>query len=414
MNRATKINVVITGMIFGLSGMTHGCSETLQGNTPTNGFLINAIAAGSRWTRWVEGGEGAFTIIPNFLLTGILAMLVGLAIIVWSVGFVHRPRGPLVFLLLFVLLFLVGGGIGQVIFFIPAWAVATRIHQPLTWWRNRMPAGVRRGLALAWPWLLAAAAALILSALIVAIYGYLPGVRDMEQVLNLTLAMVGAAWLLFLLAFVAGFARDSKSSNAQFAGSIPASEKTMSPSILVTYATRYGSTQAVAEAVAAELRAFGLAVEIQPMGKVKTLNGYQQIVLGAPIYIGRLEKDARRFLAQHQNALQTRPVALFALGPTTTKEEDWRDVRTQFEQILAQLSWLKPVAVELFGGKFDPTAFRFPDTLLTFFPASPIRNMPASDVRDWTAIRAWAKHLAAQFQPVLSHEGVGKDESPGG
>ena len=126
MNRATRINVATIGVLFGISGMTHGFGEILQGNRPTNGLIINAIAAGSSWSRWTEGGEGAFTIIPNFLLTGLLAMLVGLAIIIWSIGFVHKPRGPLVYLLLFVLLFLVGGGIGQVIFFIPAWAVATQ------------------------------------------------------------------------------------------------------------------------------------------------------------------------------------------------------------------------------------------------------------------------------------------------
>lgn len=208
MNRATKINVMIIGVLFGIGGMTHGCSETLQGNTPTPGLIINAIAAGSSWTRWTAGGEGAFTLIPNFLLTGILAMLVSLAIIVWSIGFVHKRHGPPVYLLLFVLLFLVGGGIGQVIFFLPAWAVATRIHKPLLWWRLALHTGIRKGLAQAWLWLLSAATLLILLALVIAVLGYIPGVQEMERVLNLTLAMVGAAWLLFLLAFVAGFARD--------------------------------------------------------------------------------------------------------------------------------------------------------------------------------------------------------------
>lgn len=213
MNRATKINVTTIGVIFGIAGMTHGFAETLQGNTPTGGLFINAIAAGSSWTRWSEGGEGAFTIIPNFLITGILAMLVGLAIIIWSVGFVHKRPGPLVYLLLFIVLFLVGGGIGQVVFFIPAWAVATRIHKPLTWWRNVLPAGVRRGLAPAWRWLLIAASLLILTALIIAIFGYIPGVHDMDQVLAITLSMVGASLGFFLLAFVAGFAYDLERSS---------------------------------------------------------------------------------------------------------------------------------------------------------------------------------------------------------
>jgi hypothetical protein len=222
MNHATRINVTTIGVIFGFGGMTHGCSEMLQGNTPTNGVFINAIAAGSSWTRWPDGGEAAFTLVPNFLLTGILAMLVGLAIIIWSLGFVHKPHGPLVYLLLFVLLFLVGGGIGQVIFFIPAWLVATRMRKPLSWWRTVLPVSSRRPLAQAWPWLLGAAALLMVIALVIAIYGYLPGVQDPVQVLNLMLSMVGMAWLCFLLAFVAGFARDLAEAGDHFADALPA------------------------------------------------------------------------------------------------------------------------------------------------------------------------------------------------
>lgn len=208
MNRATRINVATVGVLFGSSGMTHGFSETLQGNRPTGGLIINAIAAGSGWTRWTEGGEGAFTIVPNFLLTGILAILVSVAIIVWSLGFVHKTHGLLVFLLLFVLLFLVGGGIGQVIFFIPAWAVATRIHKPLIWWRKRLPTSVRNVLVWAWRGLLIMPTVLMIFALFFTVFGIMPGVGDMAQVLNITLSLVGISWLLMLLAFVAGFARD--------------------------------------------------------------------------------------------------------------------------------------------------------------------------------------------------------------
>jgi menaquinone-dependent protoporphyrinogen oxidase len=31
-----------------------------------------------------------------------------------------------------------------------------------------------------------------------------------------------------------------------------------------------------------------------------------------------------------------------------------------------------------------------------------LKNMPASDVRDWAAIRTWASNLAVQFQPALA------------
>lgn len=211
MNRALLTTVKTIGVIFGFSGMTHGFFETLQGNTPTGGLFINAIAAGSTWTRWVDGSEGAFTLVPNFLITGILAMLVGAAIIVWSLWFVDKACGPLVFLLLYLTLFLVGGGIGQVPFFVLAWAFATRVHKPLEGWQRMLSPGLQNRLSRAWPWLLIGASTLILVGLTVGIFGYVPGLQDMARVLNLTLSLVGASWLLFLLAFVAGVARDLQS-----------------------------------------------------------------------------------------------------------------------------------------------------------------------------------------------------------
>jgi menaquinone-dependent protoporphyrinogen oxidase len=171
----------------------------------------------------------------------------------------------------------------------------------------------------------------------------------------------------------------------------------VSDSILVAYASRYGSTQEVAEQVAAALREKGLAVEVQPARQVRTLEGYRAIVLGAPLYIGQWIKDARRFLARHQEALAKRPVALFTLGPTRSGEEEWRGVRAQMDKQLAKYPWLKPVAVELFGGKYDPAKLRFPDSLLATLPASPLHEMPANDLRDKEAIRAWAQGLPAKL-----------------
>ncbi len=52
----------------------------------------------------------------------------------------------------------------------------------------------------------------------------------------------------------------------------------MSTSVLVGYATRYGSTQEIAEAVAATLREHGLAADIKPMSEVRTLAGYSEIM----------------------------------------------------------------------------------------------------------------------------------------
>jgi menaquinone-dependent protoporphyrinogen oxidase len=169
----------------------------------------------------------------------------------------------------------------------------------------------------------------------------------------------------------------------------------MSASILVTYATRYGSTQEVAEAVAATLRECGLEVAIQPMRDVRTLEGYRAVVLGAPLYMFHWHKDALRFLSRYREAITQRPVAIFALGPVHADEKEFQGSREQLEKELAKFPWLTPAAIAIFGGKFDPQKLGFPFNLL---PA--LKNMPASDVRDWTAIRAWASTLAAMLQPA--------------
>ncbi len=48
----------------------------------------------------------------------------------------------------------------------------------------------------------------------------------------------------------------------------------MTTSVLVAYATKYGSTQEIAEAVGAVLREHGLRTEVRPVREVRTLDGY--------------------------------------------------------------------------------------------------------------------------------------------
>jgi hypothetical protein len=72
---ATRIIMTTIGVIFGIGGMNHGPFEFLQGNTPTNGLIIQAIGPEQRF--WPLGTEEAFTIVPNYMITGLLAMMVG-------------------------------------------------------------------------------------------------------------------------------------------------------------------------------------------------------------------------------------------------------------------------------------------------------------------------------------------------
>ncbi len=164
----------------------------------------------------------------------------------------------------------------------------------------------------------------------------------------------------------------------------------MNDRILIAYATTHGSTREIAERVADRLRQAGLSVDITPAAKVRSLDGYSAIVLGASIYMFRMHRDARQFLARHQNTLSGGlPLAIFAGGPYgANAEADQVDIRTKLDQELAGYAWLKPAAVKIVGGRFDPSGLRFPWSLI---PA--LRNAPPSDARNWDDISAWAGSL---------------------
>jgi menaquinone-dependent protoporphyrinogen oxidase len=171
----------------------------------------------------------------------------------------------------------------------------------------------------------------------------------------------------------------------------------MTSSILLAYATTYGSTHEVAQSVAETLRGAGFNVDLQPAKQVRSLSGYAAVILGAPLYMFRWHADARHFLNHHGKFLATLPVAIFALGPFHNNEDELHSAREQLDKELARFPWLKPVSIEIFPGKFDPARLRFPYSLI---PA--LKNMPPSDERDWPAIEGWAKnyvdHLAEKAQ----------------
>jgi menaquinone-dependent protoporphyrinogen oxidase len=171
----------------------------------------------------------------------------------------------------------------------------------------------------------------------------------------------------------------------------------MENKILLAYASIHGSTQEIAQQIAETMRKEGVVVDLQPVQKVHDLAGYTTVVLGAPIYMFHLHKDALNFISRHKDTLMAGlPIAIFAGGPIEVGKDQWADVRKNLDQELAKFPWLKPLAIEVVGGRFDPTHLHFPYNLI---PA--LKQTPAADLRDWAAIRRWASELAHIFQRVL-------------
>ena len=150
---ASEAEASIWGVLAALGGLTHGIGEILQGNKASESIIINSWTEGPIATNL--GGEPGMTIVPNFLITGILCLVVSLVIIIWSIWFVQRKHGGRIQILLFVALLLVGGGFAPPIMGMLAGWAGTGITSSLTFWRIRFSPKMQHRLALGWPWLFA-------------------------------------------------------------------------------------------------------------------------------------------------------------------------------------------------------------------------------------------------------------------
>ncbi len=153
---AARIVAGLFGSLAGFGGIVHGIGEVLQGSIAPDGLVFNSwvhepIATGI-------GGEPAMSIVPNLLLTGLLAIVVSSVVLIWSVANVHRKNGGRILMLLSLAMLLVGGGFGSpLIGFLAGWA-GTMINTPLKGWRGRLSPRTQQLSAQLWPWFFGLAA----------------------------------------------------------------------------------------------------------------------------------------------------------------------------------------------------------------------------------------------------------------
>jgi len=192
--------------------------------------------------------------------------------------------------------------------------------------------------------------------------------------------------------------------------------------ILVTYATMGGSTVEVARAVAEEIARQDVQVDLLPLSVITDLEGYDGVVLGAPMIMG-WHRAALRFLRNNRGVLQRIPLAVFVMcmsltqtgetsvggvplyvdeqlpkAPETAGRLSFREryarLANYLRPILQASGRVKPVSIGVFGGRLDYGRLKWWAVLFAML----IIQAPAGDRRNWTAIHSWAAGLPAALQ----------------
>lgn len=157
--------------------------------------------------------------------------------------------------------------------------------------------------------------------------------------------------------------------------------------ILVTYATRAGSTAEVAEAIAETLRARGFSVDVNPVKQNPQVDSYQAVVVGSAIRFAQWLPEAVAFVKNNQAQLRQLPTAFFTVHILNTgTDEPSINARSAYLDSVHTL--VKSDVEAFFTGEIDFNKLSLFERTMARLTKSPV-----GDLRDWQAIRDWAQTI---------------------
>lgn len=173
--------------------------------------------------------------------------------------------------------------------------------------------------------------------------------------------------------------------------------------VLVVYASKYGATKGIAERITATLNESGAQAAMVPAKNAGVLDGYDAYVIGSAAYVGSWLHEATDFVRRNVPLLNTKPVWLFSSGPigTAKVDEQGRDVlETSAPKEFAEFEEaIHPRGKQVFFGAFDHTKLSVAHRVVFAMPAMK-KLLLDGDWRDWDAIDAWARTIAAALTPA--------------
>ena len=164
--------------------------------------------------------------------------------------------------------------------------------------------------------------------------------------------------------------------------------------VLVAYASKHGSTEGIARAIADRLSELGVSADVQTVSHVEDLGEHDAVVLGSAVYAGSWMKEAVEFVHRHAEQLAERPVWLFSSGPLGEEVQDDEEQPRQLQELRGLTG---PIGHRIFFGALDRSKLGFGERMIV-----KAVHAPDGDFRDWDAIRAWADGIAAVLRAIGS------------
>lgn len=160
--------------------------------------------------------------------------------------------------------------------------------------------------------------------------------------------------------------------------------------ILVVAASKHSSTAEVADAIGTELESLGHAVRREPV-ETAEVGDAEAVVLGSAVYMSRWMGPARDFAERDAAALAAVPTWVFSVGLAGAEADDPLRIEAKV------LDGVSPVGATVFNGRIDSAMLSLRERSVTR-----LTKAPEGDLRDWDAVRAWARSIDAELTEHLT------------
>lgn len=159
--------------------------------------------------------------------------------------------------------------------------------------------------------------------------------------------------------------------------------------LLVTVGSRHGSTREIGAEIAQVLGQAGHAVEILDPDDVTSLDGFDAVVLGSAVYVGRLAESVRALAQRLEWSLAELPLWFFWTGPIGNPPRPAEEP----EEVGHVATRLRANGVHMFAGRLEQSELGMAErALVATVGAAP------GDYRDWDDIDRWAESIAEELR----------------
>jgi menaquinone-dependent protoporphyrinogen oxidase len=167
----------------------------------------------------------------------------------------------------------------------------------------------------------------------------------------------------------------------------------MTNKILVTYASRTGSTEEVAQFIGKTLSDLGETVDVISMNEVTDISKYNAVVAGSAIQAGKWLPEAVIFIETHKNELNQKSFAAFLVCMTLAmkKADSYSAFVSGFLDPIRKM--VDPKSEGLFTGILDINKIPSFVDRIKFRISVLFGVWKEGDHRNWQAIKTWATIL---------------------